>query len=199
MKLLPLYVCSYIALLILDTAQLSGLYERVVVDTMLPPWLSLFVLNVMVLILSFKRAKWGEANPAKIFAWIIFGLHLLFFISGIEPEMFSLKWWEFTAASVAFSSLIAFSIFFLADQLASEYEAYVKRIEEKSRLREEIRKEVEEELKEREEAARVGEGARKYFENISEQMGKPIKYGNGFVRVVLDGGKLKVEKQTNEL
>jgi len=195
MKLLPLYVCSYIALLVLDTAQLSGLYERVVVDTMLPPWLSLFVLNVMVLILSFKRAKWGEANPAKIFAWIIFGLHLLFFISGIEPEMFSLKWWEFTAASVAFSSLIAFSIFFLADQLASEYEAYAKRIEEKASLYEAVRKEVESELKSREEAVKDCEANLSKLEAISNQFEKPIKYGNGFVRVVLDGEKLKVEKQ----
>lgn len=148
-----LTIIAYLALLIIDTSQLVGLYQDLVGEkgTGVSPWLSLFALNLVVLLLSFRRPDWGKLNPAGMFAVIIGILHFIFFLNRIEGTLV-LQFEDFIAQilpAVLFSSFFAFAIYFLADQLASMSEEVAKQGQESRKAFEERMKKEEYLFKER--------------------------------------------------
>lgn len=215
--LFPLTISAYLAILLIDTAQLVGLYSDLVGDrgVGISPWLSLFALNLVVLLLSFRKPEWGKANPAGIFAGIIGCLHFLFFTNRIEATSLTSDWFLQIIPAGLFSVFFSYAIYFLADQLASMSEEMAKGIQEtrkefETRMKgremelknielqlkefESQLNDIESQLKHRETVLNERERQLNEVERSMKRAGKKLKWGRGYIQIDFVDGKWSVKK-----
>ena len=203
-KILPYlpYLTGYVAILLINTAQLVGLYSDLVgaEGVGVSPWLSLFALDLAILLLSFRKPDWGKASPPAIFALAIGILDLLFFVGRMDS--FTL---QSLLPAVLFSTCFAYGIYYMAEELASIHEEQASKRQAIASEIEEARKQVEESLSERQEALKIGEEALKEAERAADQRERELKgienrlkgefrYGNSVVRIDLESDPPKLVK-----
>ena len=212
----PLFIITliaYLAILLIDTAQLVGLYRDLVGETLISPWLSLFALNIIVLLLSFHRPEWGRLNPAGVFASIIGILHFIFFNTQFEgTPILQLGFLSQILPAVLFSCFFSYAIYFLADRIASMSEEMSNAEQESRKAFKERMKDWENSVKETE--AYVNERLKsmddKYkdlnnretvlndkekqlneLERAMNKTGEKVKWGRGYLKIAFDRVKMK--------
>lgn len=196
------YLIGYVAILLINTSQLVGLYVDLVGEdgVGVSPWLSLFALDLAILLLSFRKPDWERLSPPAIFAFAIGILDLLFFVGRMDSVS-----WESLLPAVLFSACFAYGIYYMAEELASIHEEQASKRQELASAIENARKEIEEGLKEREELVKIGEEALKESERKADQRERELKgiekklkgefrYGNSVVRIDLESDPPKLVK-----